>query len=602
MSELFIVFLSLSLSGSVFGLILLALKPIVKNRISFSWQYYIWLLVILRLLFPFAPETSLIGTLFMFIQAEDRLVLPFPANDIFTYVWLLWLVVALAVFTHKIIGYRSLLRFIRMGNVKVTDKNVLDTYEGLLAATKIRPKLCINEQVSSPMMIGVFRPALVIPGLPADTEAFGNIVRHELTHHKRLDFLYKWLVQIVLCLHWFNPFIYFISKEINRSCELSCDETVIRELDDAGRFAYGDALMSVLNTQKTRGAYSNFVVSVTMNENAGFLKERLGFIAGYKKKSRSALFAAALLTVLLLWVSVYTGAYVMAEKDTEQEVRKAENITEPETDDDSPVPAPKEPLVTAEVIQEEETAPEAETETSVMIEETPVMAAEMTVPTEEAPVVAEMTVPTEEAPVTAEEIPVMAEEIPIPVSEIVLSNPERDFFYHCIENRLEEAMALYAAGVDTGYRQSNGTNALHVAANRGHIPVVEWLIEINMPVDARDIDGRTSLRVAATSNNESNLQIIDVLLRAGADINTQCNSGDTPLADAVSRRKDETAVFLINRGADVNLANEYGSTPLHHAAGSFSTYAPQIIRLLLENGARTDVINGAGRTPLDTAN
>ena len=38
--------LSLSLSGAVLIVLLAALKPLVKGRVSKRWQYYIWLLVI----------------------------------------------------------------------------------------------------------------------------------------------------------------------------------------------------------------------------------------------------------------------------------------------------------------------------------------------------------------------------------------------------------------------------------------------------------------------------------------------------------------------------------------------------------------------------
>ena len=52
MSELLKWVLSLSLSGSVLILFLMLLRPLVRERFSRRWQYYIWLLVIARLLLP----------------------------------------------------------------------------------------------------------------------------------------------------------------------------------------------------------------------------------------------------------------------------------------------------------------------------------------------------------------------------------------------------------------------------------------------------------------------------------------------------------------------------------------------------------------------
>ena len=55
MNELLKTILSLSLSGSFLILILLLCRPIVRDRLSKQWQYYIWLVVISRLLLPFTP-------------------------------------------------------------------------------------------------------------------------------------------------------------------------------------------------------------------------------------------------------------------------------------------------------------------------------------------------------------------------------------------------------------------------------------------------------------------------------------------------------------------------------------------------------------------
>ena len=55
------IFLSMSFSGSLLILALLLGKRFLKDKISRQWQYYIWLIVLLRLLLPFGPEVSLMG-------------------------------------------------------------------------------------------------------------------------------------------------------------------------------------------------------------------------------------------------------------------------------------------------------------------------------------------------------------------------------------------------------------------------------------------------------------------------------------------------------------------------------------------------------------
>ena len=55
MNTVWTLFLSMSLSGGLLILVLFGGKRIWRDKISRQWQYYIWLIAVLRLLLPFAP-------------------------------------------------------------------------------------------------------------------------------------------------------------------------------------------------------------------------------------------------------------------------------------------------------------------------------------------------------------------------------------------------------------------------------------------------------------------------------------------------------------------------------------------------------------------
>ncbi len=122
--------------------------------------------------------------------------------------------------------------------------------------------------------------------------------------------LYKRLVQLTICLHWFNPLVWLMGREISRACELACDEAVIRELDEAGRLAYGDTLV---RTMEAGGKYGNSLASATLTENAELLKERLKSIMAYKKTSKLAALPVLLLAAVLL-MGAAAGAYTGPER------------------------------------------------------------------------------------------------------------------------------------------------------------------------------------------------------------------------------------------------------------------------------------------------
>ena len=81
--------------------------------------------------------------------------------------------------------------------------------------------------VSSPCVIGVFKPVVLIPPAlllnlsPAQIEA---ILLHELAHIKRNDYLINLLQCIINGIFFFNPFLRYLSNKIDQERENSCDD------------------------------------------------------------------------------------------------------------------------------------------------------------------------------------------------------------------------------------------------------------------------------------------------------------------------------------------------------------------------------------------
>ncbi len=171
---------------------------------------------------------------------------------------------------------------------------------------KTRVEISCNPLIASPMLISFFRPRIILPVGELEDKELSYIFVHELIHYKQRDMFYKWLIQIVVCVHWFNPFVYLLEKEVNKSCELSCDEKVISVLDDTARREYGDILISFL---KSNNLYKSSLASVTLTEGAEQLKERLGAIMKFRKKSKVIIAITAIFTVAACVCFFVTGAY-----------------------------------------------------------------------------------------------------------------------------------------------------------------------------------------------------------------------------------------------------------------------------------------------------
>lgn len=163
----------------------------------------------------------------------------------------------------------------------------------------------MNPLMSSPLLTGFFHPCIVLPSTDISEKDFCYTVIHELTHYRRRDMFYKWLVQITVCLHWFNPLIYLMIREINESCEFSCNEAIIANLDFSNAQAYGKTL---LDAMAKSGNYKETLASVTLRENKELLKERLSAIMCFKKKSKLCALITAILTIFICFGSAVSGA------------------------------------------------------------------------------------------------------------------------------------------------------------------------------------------------------------------------------------------------------------------------------------------------------
>ena len=354
MNIFFKIFLSMSFSGGVLILVLLLGKKLLKDKISRQWQYYIWLVVILRLLLPFSPETNLIGKCFQpfnkEITADD--VLPqqslsyipedvnittvgsdtnsinadveiknltedrsFAEIRLINYLWVIWLITAVGMLIRKITVYQSFIHYLKTGAVPVSDLkllNCLSTAKEQIGIKK-RVELFVNPMISSPLTFGFFRPCIVLPSENIPEKDSLYIVLHELTHCKRRDMFYKWLVQITVCLHWFNPFVHFMSREIGKACEFACDEAVLTKTGYDSAQDYGktllDAMAAVGKSKKVFG-------TVNLSENKQLLKERLGAIMRFKKPSKTVKFLTAALTLCISFGAAFIGVYPAAAETT----------------------------------------------------------------------------------------------------------------------------------------------------------------------------------------------------------------------------------------------------------------------------------------------
>lgn len=327
--------LRLSLLGSALTVLLFLLKPLMRGRVSRRVQYYLWLLVLLRLCIPAgltlplpvqapAPPRPIpiaaqaappaepspsqpVSPAAPPVQSAAPVLTEGVSPD--TALFLLWAAGAAGLALWYLSGYWSIRRRISAAASPPPPEALALLRE---QDPRGRVRLTVSTAADTPLLLGLLRPVIVLPPHLTDPACLRDILAHELTHVRRRDLLYKWFAVLTACIHWFNPLVYCVRREISRACELACDEAVIRTLDIPARRHYGETLLSL------SGPANPLPLAVTMCEEKRNLKERLVSIVKLRKKGP----LTVLLTLVLVAVVVCCALFISAApRDTAEQFR-----------------------------------------------------------------------------------------------------------------------------------------------------------------------------------------------------------------------------------------------------------------------------------------
>jgi TonB family protein len=103
-----------------------------------------------------------------------------------------------------------------------------------------------NNQLSSPILSGIFKPTLLIPeGFHSQFSVRQQqlMINHELVHFHRGDNLYNLFALFFVAVFWFNPLSWFAYRAFRRSQELACDAAVLKQSTTEDQISYSKALV-----------------------------------------------------------------------------------------------------------------------------------------------------------------------------------------------------------------------------------------------------------------------------------------------------------------------------------------------------------------------
>lgn len=98
--------------------------------------------------------------------------------------------------------------------------------------------------IENPFLLGIFRPRIYLPeGLEEQHRDY--VLRHELAHIERRDYLWKPFGYLILSVYWFHPLCWITYLLFCRDVEMACDERATKEFDAIERARYCQTLLDL---------------------------------------------------------------------------------------------------------------------------------------------------------------------------------------------------------------------------------------------------------------------------------------------------------------------------------------------------------------------
>ena len=341
LSLIFTSILVTSAIGGILTVLLLALKPVTKRCFGSTWQYYAWGIVLVVMMLPvtihlpqsdaapglgapvdalqpaleaaagvgeaglqqmLAPEVADEGLLPGGQALNVLRSVPPQAYGMACYAWLLGLML---IFGINAVRYLAFCRAVHRNSVIFPCPGI----------TADRIAVRKTNMVGAPLLVGVLRPMLLLPDVEIPAENLNFILLHEIAHYRRHDLLYKWFAMLVRAVHWFNPFVYIASRQIDDECEASCDLSVAARMSEKEQTGYMNTILALLSASTAKKQ----LMTTAMANDKKQVEKRFTMIRNATKKGKITVLVSAVAACIILTGSVFASG-ILSDKAQEREL------------------------------------------------------------------------------------------------------------------------------------------------------------------------------------------------------------------------------------------------------------------------------------------
>lgn len=314
-------FLLQTLTASGVAALLLAVKAMFRDKLPPRWQFAVWGVLALALLFPAgwggryvlvnwpvfveAARSALTGEFGVSTHVAAPVPLPSLAapRSVADVLYLIYLAGAAALMVRYVTSYIRLRLALRQGRPAQAGRvrAVAERY-GL----PVCPAVEVNG-LPTAFVCGVFRPVLALPG---GVETDEKVILHELLHLKHMDVLWGLVICFFRCIHWCDPLLWFCADLAGNDLESLCDQRVLERLEGEERRDYGRILLSMADERYARTPGTSSAANGGEN-----IRRRIEAIARFKRYP-AGMTLVSVCVVLVLAVPLTVGARAETVKES----------------------------------------------------------------------------------------------------------------------------------------------------------------------------------------------------------------------------------------------------------------------------------------------
>lgn len=166
-----------------------------------------------------------------------------------------------------------------------------------------------SEGIHMPMGMGIRKWRIYLPKQEYTDKELYYILLHEYTHFLNGDLFVKVLSYILCCIFWWNPFVYLMKKDLDKSLEKKCDLSIVEKLSIQESADYLQTIVESLKACHGKKQFFGVHYSVSLgNGKNDEMTERFRIVLENKKNEKKNIksIICCFLVFGIVWIASYS--------------------------------------------------------------------------------------------------------------------------------------------------------------------------------------------------------------------------------------------------------------------------------------------------------